>query len=170
VLFLTVFADLIIAVGAGFVLACILFVRRLGESNLSEHGRLADRKEFDAVAAKLPDDVRRSVYIYSFKGPFFFGEVENFRDAMDRLSDVRFVMLCFDGAPVVDQTGAYALEETLEQLEKRGLTVLAVELQPLARRTLERLGVLPRLCRGGCFDRLDQAVDRAGELAAADAR
>ncbi|MBZ0185077.1 MAG: SulP family inorganic anion transporter, partial [Candidatus Obscuribacterales bacterium] len=69
VLVLTVFVDLIIAVLVGVCLACALFVKDMSDAQLSEHGHLDSLEHLIEIAAHLDQDVRNSIYIYTFNGP-----------------------------------------------------------------------------------------------------
>jgi SulP family sulfate permease len=122
VLGLTVFVDLIVAVVVGIALASVLFVKKFADSQPSEHGTVPE----PILPEDFPAQLRDQIYIYTFKGPLFFGEAKNFSAVMSRLSGVRYVILVFDNAPLIDQTGAYTVEDTLEMLQSKGVRVFLV--------------------------------------------
>src|ERR1044071_6120007 len=77
---LTVFADLVVAVNIGVILATLHFLRRMATS---VEVRQATEQELVQEAAQhgLPE-LPPGVLVYSIDGPFFFGAVENFERAL----------------------------------------------------------------------------------------
>ncbi|MGD8631626.1 MAG: SulP family inorganic anion transporter, partial [Gammaproteobacteria bacterium] len=77
---LTVFADLVVAVNIGVILATLHFLRRMSSS--VEVRRTTEQELEHELAlhglSKLPPDV----LVYMVDGPFFFGAVENFERAL----------------------------------------------------------------------------------------
>ncbi|HMO20896.1 MAG TPA: SulP family inorganic anion transporter [Candidatus Melainabacteria bacterium] len=156
VLFLTVFVDLIIAVLVGVCLACALFVKEVSDAQLSEHGNIETLEHLVEVAEHLSVETRKAIYTYTFNGPLFFGEVKNFQAAMQSLEGARYITLRFTNMPIVDQSGALALEEAERILEAKGAQILFVGIRPDIQRKLEEMKVI----RSGhsCFRTLEEAV------------
>ena len=119
---LCVFADISIAVEVGVMLALLNFFRRMTsavEVRALEGTELASRLT-DAQAENVPD----GVLIYTVDGPFFFGAVEEFESAlMQTDTDPDALILKLANVPFIDLTGLLALEDALEALAKRGVTV-----------------------------------------------
>jgi SulP family sulfate permease len=156
VLGLTVFVDLIVAVVVGIALASVLFVKKLSDVRLSEHGPFSDEK----LPLDCSESVKNSVYVYTFNGPLNFGEAKNFSEVMFHLAEIKYVVLEFDSVPLIDQTGAFTLEDSIEQLQKRGIKVILVHPYPHVREALEKMATRP-LPPGGhtCVDTLDAAIE-----------
>ena len=77
---LTVFADLVIAVNVGVILAMFQFLRRM--SSAVEVGPLGGA-ELDAELVRRGwRELPPGVLVYSIDGPFFFGAVDNFERAL----------------------------------------------------------------------------------------
>lgn len=158
VLLLTVFVDLIIAVGVGVAMASILFVKKLADARLSEVGTVDALEELHRLAGHLDAEVRKSIYTYQFNGPLFFGEAKNLSQVVDQLEGARYVILRFYNVPLVDQTGAYALEDAVERWESRGVKVLFVGMQPHIRRVLESTGAIHKIDMENCFAQFEEAI------------
>jgi len=140
VLVLTIFVDLIVAVLAGVALASILFVKQLADARVSSIEDFDTLEELRELVEHIPEGVRKSTYSYVLNGPLFFGEAKNLTDSIDRLSDAKYVILRFSNVPIIDQTGAFALESAIEKWEGRGIHVLFVGIPPNIQRTLEDTG------------------------------
>jgi SulP family sulfate permease len=75
---------------------------------------------------------------------------------------VKVVILRLADVRVIDATGAAALEETVAELERRGITVLLKGIRPEHRRALAAVGAFERLAtERHVFDHLDDAVAHA---------
>jgi SulP family sulfate permease len=117
---LTVFADLVVAVEVGVILAMLNFFRRMtaavGVSVL----------EADEVAEHAPEQVPafQDVLVYRVDGPFFFGAIEQFEAALLHThTEPRAVIVSLEQVPFIDLTALASLEETLDRLRKRGVAV-----------------------------------------------
>ncbi|HEX9093658.1 MAG TPA: SulP family inorganic anion transporter [Coriobacteriia bacterium] len=119
---LTVFADLVIAVEVGVILAMLNFFRRMTAAvkvRALEDDELAEHLP-EAAAPALPP----GVLVYTIDGPFFFGAVEQFESALLHTgTDPKAVILSLARVPFIDLTGMVALRDAVERLEKRGVRV-----------------------------------------------
>ncbi len=163
VLFLTVFDNLIMAVGVGVALASILFVKHLSDSQFSEHGELDEwySKWYKGKGQedKIQDAIKHKVYVYQFNGPLFFGEAKNFNKTLPTLLQYSAIILHFANVPIIDQTGAYALEDAIRQIEDANKQVYITDLTEDVRQTLWRFDILKHLhLEGQSFLTFDQAV------------
>lgn len=124
---LTIFFDMVIAVGMGVVLAAILFMRRMAE--------VADVRLIGQAHEAGPVSLPPGVLVYEIAGPLFFGAAHR---AMSRLrelqSNIRVVIMDMRDVPVIDVTGLVNLESAIERLTGRQVLVIlaGVQKQPLA--------------------------------------
>ena len=150
VLFLTVFVDLLIAVGIGMIIACVLFMKRA--SDLVEGGYHSDQmtafdKEIPWEDEKvLTDEVRSRIYIQRLNGPIFFGSITRFQEVMhDIPDDARIVIIRMRLVSFMDQSGLYAMETAIKDLQAKGVTVLMTIIQPQPMYMLTKMKVIPNL-------------------------
>ena len=153
VLLVTVFLDLLIAVGIGMVMA-ILRHWQVILAMVFKRGRgavaIAD-VEMPHVGSDWDDEpwedesheLGEQVVIRRVSGPLFFAFATEFRRRLNGLADARFVILRLDRVPFVDQSGAYALDETVRDLELRGVTVVLTGLRDQPYELLNKLGIVP---------------------------
>lgn len=139
---LTVFADLVIAVNVGVVLAALLFMRRMSQAVQVEH-QGTDRINGElAGAGELP----KGVLVYSIDGPFFFGAAETFENAVASIhADAHVVVLRLARVPFIDATGLQTLQEVIEKFRKRGTHVLLCETNHRVAGKVKRAGIGPLL-------------------------
>lgn len=165
VLFLTVFDNLIVAVGVGVALASILFVKHLSDSQFSEHGELDQwyNKWYKGTQEehKIDEAIQHKVYVYQFNGPLFFGEAKNFNKTLPTLLKYEDIILHFANVPIVDQTGAYALEDAIRQIEDASKAVYIADLTADVRQILSRFDILKHLhLEGQSHLTFDEAVQK----------
>ncbi|MBA3589199.1 SulP family inorganic anion transporter [Methylibium sp.] len=141
---LTVFADLVVAVNVGVILAIMQFMRRMADSvetqpvhapalmsELAEHGLV-----------ELPP----GVLVYEIAGPMFFGAVEHFERALLQThADPQTLIIRLHRVPFMDITGIQTLEEVIDKLRKRGLRVLLTEANGRVLGKLRKAGVVAAL-------------------------
>ncbi|MFM9107437.1 MAG: SulP family inorganic anion transporter, partial [Chloroflexota bacterium] len=135
-LLLTVFADLVVAVNVGVILATLHFLRRMAGS--VEVSRL-DESGPDPALAGLPADT----LVYQIEGPLFFAAVEPFERALaETHTDPAAVIIRLGRAPFMDITGLQALRDAIADLQRRGVRVIVCEANDRVRMKLDRAGVL----------------------------
>jgi SulP family sulfate permease len=117
---LTVIFDMVWAVSVGFVLASLLFIRRM--ASLSGGGFAADAPREEKALPDLP----AGVAMYEVNGPLFFGAAQNAMDALHAAHGDAFhtLILHLGRVTVIDATGFAALENTLHMLHSRGKRVV----------------------------------------------
>lgn len=147
VLVWTVFGNLIHAVGAGIVLASILFMKKV--SDLAEAGtsvsplKLEDEPPWED---EKPLEALESVYVKHLYGPLFFGFTSGFRAIAQSLPDeTKTLLVRMERVPYMDQSGLYTLEETILRLSQKGTEVVltGVAEQPMG--MLRRIELIPCL-------------------------
>lgn len=128
VLLLTVFWQLVYAVGVGLVLAAVVFLKQMGDISaqrvvISDLKRSAEDESFWGNALKIPDELREKVLFKRLNGPLFFGFTARFRTMVSNLPEIKYLVLQMEGVPFIDQSGIQALEAVFEEMEAKGVTV-----------------------------------------------
>ena len=143
VLVLSVFADLIIAVIVGLIVASFVLVKKVSDvaARQTVLSPVADEPWADELS--IPEPIRSKVLIKHVEGPLFFGFANQFLDISRQAASSKLVVLRMDRISYMDQTGAYALEDALGRLSEAGVRVLLVGLPVLQVDLLERLQLIP---------------------------
>ena len=135
VFLVTVLVDLLTAVGIGMVIACVLFMKRA--SDLVEGGYSSQElTNFDKESPwddehGMPDTVAHKIYVQRLNGPIFFGTINKFKEVMSTVpSDAKIVIIRMRLVSFMDQSGLYAMEEAVKDLQDRGIEVLMTIIQP----------------------------------------
>lgn len=148
VLFVTVFLDLLVAVGIGMVLAAFLFMKKMSDiteekTKITGVDELQQEQGWDDE--HIPAEFQNNVLVKHLDGPLFFGFASNFTENVARLIDIKYVIIRMKKVPFIDQTGLYALEDAILTLEQRGIQVLLTGLQVQPRVLMENINIIPEL-------------------------
>ena len=139
---LTVFADLVVAVNVGVIIAILHFLRRMSDSVATQPAdpQSLARELSPHGLTHLPE----GVMVYEIAGPMFFGAVDNFGQALEntRNTNLKALVIRLRQVPFVDMTGLQALQDAANKLRKRGVTVIFCEANERVRGKLERAGVI----------------------------
>ena len=122
--FLTVFADLTVAVEAGMILAALVYIRKVTEtttvSEVTEqylqegHAHILQHKEIPSFVA-----------IFRIHGPFLFGATDKINVVIDRIPDLPpIIILRLRNMTALDGTGLQALENLAAVVHNSGRTLL----------------------------------------------
>ena len=157
---LTVFVDLVVAVNIGVILATFQFMRRMSSS--VETQRQGEEDLAHELAAQGLTALPKGVLVYAIEGPFFFGAVENFEQALvETHTDPRVLIIRLKRVPFMDITGLQALDEAVGNLKQRGVSVMLCEANERVKGKLERAGILEQLGEGRYFGSFTAALTAA---------
>jgi SulP family sulfate permease len=131
---LTVFVDLSLAIGAGIVLASLLFARRM--AGAAQADRLLPRVEedVDEFASPNRNAVSRAalpagVEAFSLSGPFFFAAAAEIEDLLSRSGgSPKVLVLRMARVPLIDASGAQALNRFIRSAAGKGTAIVICEL------------------------------------------
>ena len=147
VLILTVFVDLLQAVGVGLVLASLLFMKQMADlaEAKSIGNTLSNCKTVLPDESEIPEDLKKKIYVQHFDGPIFFGFVSHFKTIIQDLPEVKYVIFRMENVPIIDQSGMYAIEDAVLELEQKDIQVLFTGIQVQPKAMLENIGLIPEL-------------------------
>ncbi len=138
---LTVFADLVVAVNVGVILAILHFMKRMSETVETQ------KLEYDDLRSELRemgiDKLPRNLLIYEISGPMFFGAVENFENVLLRShTDPEKLIIRLNRVPFMDMTGIDTLSDVMKKLKHRGIEILLSEANPRVLGKLSKAGLI----------------------------
>ena len=124
--FLTVVFDLTIAIEIGMILSVLLFMRRMATvTNVGVVTReLKDQEEVQDPNSISARTVPEGVEVYEINGPFFFGAVTKFKEAMrmvEKPPKIRIIRM--RNVPAIDASGLNMLREVMTESRKEGNAV-----------------------------------------------
>jgi SulP family sulfate permease len=155
VLLLTVFVNLLQAVGIGMVLASVIFMRKA--SVMVENNTSLQRVEkYDREIAWEDESALnlsyKHVYIKRFDGPIFFGVASKIMERVNKIPvDAKVIIFRMKKVPFIDQSGLYALEEVIKEMQKIGIKVVLTMTQPQPLYMLKKNRLIPDILPEDCL-------------------
>ena len=157
---LTVVFDLVIAIEVGFVLACLLFMKRMSDETGVVGWKYVEEETDDSEKLKiLPKEIR----VYEITGPLFFG-------ASDRITQIsmkkftKCLILRMRSVPAIDVTAMNALEELRMRCERQGISLIFSHVNDQPMRVMEKAGFVEKIGRENFCDHIDSAIIHAQQL------
>ena len=150
VLLITTFGSLIQAVGIGLLLASLLFMKQA--SDIAEKGlEVGTLAGFDGEKPwqdelEFYEKYKDKVYIKHLYGPLFFGFTSHFQEEIKNIpKEVKALIIRMDRVPYIDQSGLYALENAILDLEQRNIMVLLIDVDEQPCDKLKSIDIIPDL-------------------------
>lgn len=151
VMFLTIFWDLVIAVGVGLIISALIFMKKMGEIS-ADKSQIKSLDQFENEELPWPDEtglsigLLKKVYVKRLEGPIFFGYTNDLKNLYSQIPDhCEYVIIRMDRVPYIDQSGLYALEDIFADLKRQGKVVLLIGLQEQPRYMISKIEVIPNV-------------------------
>lgn len=137
--------NLVYAVGIGFVIASLIFMKKIGDKAAESFNVQPLKKEGvwkDEKRIKKGD----KVFLKHLDGPLFFGSTSKFTEVAKQIpKDTEKVVVRMDRVPYIDQSGLYALESVILGFIQDNIEVEIIGLQKQPQYMMERVDIIPDL-------------------------
>jgi len=169
VIAMTVFVDLITAVGIGLFVANVLTIRRLADLQ-SEGVRLLGLPDTDEGLScpnatpeeqKILGDPGNGIALLCLSGPLVFGSAKAVTRQQYALTDARSLIVDLTDVPHIGVTTSLAVESTVREAAARGCRVYLSGLNDQARKRFESLGLRDVVPADNWISRRADALQRA---------
>jgi len=117
VFFITVFVDLITAVGVGIVLASLLIVYRI-----TQETEIVLENEDEGVDYNIPKDTR----VLKINGAFFFGSSVSFEREASSILNIKKFIIDITAVPFIDLTAIFTLKDLINKLNNDGIKIIVI--------------------------------------------
>jgi len=167
VLVLTVFVDVITAVGVGIVMASLAFVKDMAELQVEAIKTVSDpdhERMFDVETAALMRANRERIMFLHLSGLISFGAANELLRKFSATGSYELLIIDLLDVPKVDGSAALALEEVIQQATEARKTVFLVGLTYPVARLMGRLGCLEQVRETERFESRSEAVRAAVAL------
>ena len=159
VYFVTVFYDLIFAVGTGIVLSAILFSVSIAQQfNL----QIDDIYPIDEDNnSDIEEKSKYAIRVIDVNGILFFGSASQMLASIDETLGTKYLIISCKQISTMDISAAFALEDMITNLRSRNITVLLVLRNEKIKRKLNELGTINILGKENVFLNRQKAIDEA---------
>lgn len=148
VIILTVFVDLIVAVGVGVFVANILTIERLSNIGHEEVKTITDADDailLSDVERDLLDRANNRVLLFQLEGPMIFGIAKAIAREQTAMKDHDVLILDVTDVPHLGVTSSLAIENAIKDAIDKGRHVFIVGATGRIQQRLQKLGILSML-------------------------
>ncbi len=158
---LTVVFDLVVAIGAGMIIAVVLFMKRMAD--VTNVRTWSDPKDEPAADSERLKAIPAHTEVIEFEGPMFFASAEKF-SRIPIKDGVTTVILRMRNVPALDETAMRALFEVYSICKKSNLTLILSHTneQPLS--VMKKSGFYDKVGEENFLPNIDEALLYAEKL------
>ncbi|MBQ3662401.1 MAG: sulfate permease [Firmicutes bacterium] len=156
---LTVVFDLVVAIGVGLGLACLLFMKRMSEETDIRQWEDAPEDEESGLRHILPE-----VSIYEIEGPLFFGSVEKL-SAITARKTTKALVLRMRSVTALDSTALSSLEKLYDRCKAQGAQIIFSHVNPQPMKVMEHSGFVEKVGREFFCNHIEEAIEMAEAIA-----
>ena len=120
VFFITIFDDLILAVGVGVVMSSILFAANVAKQTDVKLKELGESENY------INEDLINNTMIMHIDGTLFFGSASLIASRVEEVWDNNAVIIDCSDIKTIDISGVFALEDLILTLKDRGVQVVVI--------------------------------------------
>ncbi len=145
VLLLTVFVDLIVAVGVGVFIANILTIERLSSLQSQEVKLITDTDDDARLTSEqkqLLDLGQGHIMLFYLSGPMIFGLSKAIAREHNAMKGADALVIDLSDVPLMGVTASLAIENMIRDSYDKGIQIYIVGASDAVQRRLKRLGLL----------------------------
>ena len=161
---LTVFVDLIVAVGVGVFVANILTIERLSNHRADKVKAVTyddEEIELSVEEKQLLERANGKVLLFYLSGPMIFGVAKAISREHNLINDYRALVLDLSEVPILGVTSSLALENAIEEALENGRQVFLVGISGQVEKRLRKLGVMSKIPDSNIFEDRTDALQQA---------
>lgn len=148
VIILTVFVDLIVAVGVGVFVANLLTIERLSKVQANDVKTITDADDAIQMSAEekeLIDQTDGRILLFHLSGPMIFGVSKAISRQHNAMADHDVLIVDLSDVPHLGVTSSLAIENAIQEAIDKGRQVFIVGATGQIKRRLQKLGILSLL-------------------------
>ncbi|TVQ43521.1 MAG: SulP family inorganic anion transporter [Gloeocapsa sp. DLM2.Bin57] len=144
VIILTVFVDLMVAVGVGVFIANILTIDRLTELQSQSVKTITDADDqivLTPAEKSVLDSAKGRVLLFHLSGPMIFGVAKAISRKHSTIANYDVLIVDLGEVPIMGVTSSLAIENAIQETIDLGRSVIIVGATGKVRHRLEKLGI-----------------------------
>jgi SulP family sulfate permease len=138
---ITIWQDLLIAMGVGVALAFFRFVQEISTAYQHKIGYI---KEEEAQQYSL-EKPKGKIKLLKPQGPLFFGAVDSLVRSYQKADKHQVLIIDLSDVSMLDLSGAYGLEDLVTDTESKGIKVMITGASPKVEKVLQSVKVVDHL-------------------------
>jgi len=171
VLILTVFFDLLVAIGTGITLASLVFMKRLSDLQLEKTSTITDPDAHPEEETPLSDEESElmkqtagRLLLFHVSGPMSFGAAKSMVKRVSSVDNYEALILDLSDVPLMDFSSSLAIEDIILDAQEAGHHIFLVGATDNVCDSLKQYGILDLLLEHHQYENRLDAIRHAGEL------
>ncbi|MFL0605860.1 bicarbonate transporter BicA [Cylindrospermopsis raciborskii] len=167
VLLLTVFVDLIVAVGIGVFVANILTIERLSSMSSEKVKAISDADDdidLNEEEKRLLDQAGGRILLFYLSGAMIFGVSKAISREHNAIQDCDVIIFDLSDVPMMGVTASLTIESAIREAVEKDRQIILVGITGKVKKRLENLGVLSLLPPHHLVTERKQALEQAMTL------
>jgi len=160
VLCLTVFYNLIFALGTGIVLAAILYAKRIAD-NTEIKTNTYNPANYSSFETKVERESKYKIRILHIDGQFFFGSITQIVSHFDELLETEYIILNYSSNSELDMSAIFALEDIIVRLQAQKIKLYLVVPNDKVYKQIESLEIMTQIGAECLFQDETTAIKQA---------
>ena len=158
---LTVVFDLVVAIGIGLGLACLMFMKRMADVSEIEEWEYVEITGDDQGRLK---PVPAHVMVYEITGPMFFGSADKIPEISNHNGTKSVLVLRMRGVPAIDATAMNGVVRLVKQCRKANVQVIFSHVNEQPMREFHHSGLFDMVGEQFFRANIDDALELAETL------
>lgn len=160
VLGLTVFYNLIFALGTGIVLAAILYAKRVAD-NTEIKTNSYNPANYSSFETKVERNSHYKIRILHIDGQFFFGSITQIVSHFDELLETEYIILNYSSNSQLDMSAIFALEDIIVRLKSQKIKLFLVVSNDKVYNQIQSLEIISQIGAESIFKDETTAINQA---------
>lgn len=167
VLLLTLFIDMMIAIGAGITMASLLFMKRMSDLQLEKTSTITHPEQEHPLSEEESQYLQQAggrILLFHVSGPMSFGAAKSMVKRVASVDNYEALVLDLSDVPIIDFTSSIAIEDIILDAQEAGHHIFISGAKANVEEILEKQGILQRLLPGHQYQKRSDALKHASEL------
>jgi len=167
VLLLTLFIDMIIAIGTGITLASLLFMKRISDLQLEKTSTIThpqDEHPLSEQESQYLAQAQGRILLFHVSGPMSFGAAKSMVKRVASVDNYEALVLDLSDVPIIDFTSSIAIEDIILDAQEAGHHIFITGAKDNVKTALSHQGILDHLLPEHQYQSRIEALKHASEL------
>jgi SulP family sulfate permease len=160
VLFLTVFYNLIFALGTGIVLASLLYAKRIAD-NTNVIVNKYSPEAYTEFETRIEKKSHYKIRILHIDGQFFFGSITQIVSHFERILETEYIILNYASNAELDMSAIFALEDIIVRLQSQNIKLYLVIPNEKVLMQINSLEIISQIGKDALFSDETDAINKA---------
>lgn len=160
VLLLTVFYNLIFALGIGIILASLLYAKRIADDTnvkVTHYNHI----DYTPYEERVEKESHYQIRILHIDGQFFFGSITQIVSHFDEMLETKYIILNYSSNTELDMSAIFALEDIIVRLEAQKIKLILVIPNEKVYSQVQSLEIVSQIGKGSVLMNENEAIEIA---------